>query len=110
MNVEEISRAICRRSIGKNTSDILRPCRLDNSSTDRLIAAYKHMIDSCRGGDTDWSGGGNPHRIMEDMEQRYAEDAFCETCHALNLDSGLVRQAFSDARVSLSREGRCPDW
>lgn len=66
---------------------------IDESVMDKLRQAHQRVEDASRGGSSDWDGGGNPHRMMEEMEREYAWKDFCDLCQSYGLDPSAVRQA-----------------
>jgi hypothetical protein len=66
---------------------------IDESVMDKLRQAHQRVEDASRGGSCDWDGGGNPHRMMEEMEREYAWKDFCDLCRSYGLDPSAVRQA-----------------
>ena len=66
---------------------------INESLMDELRRAHQRVEDASRGGSSDWDGGGNPHRMMEEMEREYAWADFCDLCHSYGLDPSAVRQA-----------------
>lgn len=58
-----------------------------------LRRANQRVEDASRGGSSDWDGGGNPHRMMEEMDREYAWRNFCDLCKSHGLDPYAVRQA-----------------
>lgn len=65
---------------------------LDEKSFEELECAYRRYLHAPSGGGSDWDGGGNPHRMMEDDEERRAWAAFCNLCDA----KGITTEEFKD--------------
>lgn len=66
---------------------------IDKSIMDELRRAHQRVEDASRGGGSDWDGGGNPHRMMEEMDRKYAWEDFCDLCQSHGLDPSEVRKA-----------------
>ena len=65
---------------------------IDESIMEELRRAHQRVEDASRGGSSDWDGGGNPHRMMEEMDREYAWNAFCDLCHSYGLEPSEVRK------------------
>ena len=77
----------------KTGKTIISGKEIDQSVMDELRRAHQRVEDASRGGSSDWDGGGNPHRMMEEMERVYAWRDFCDLCQSYGLDPSAVRQA-----------------
>ena len=66
---------------------------IDENIMDELRRAHQRVEDASRGGCSDWDGGGNPHRMMEEMDREYAWKDFCDLCESYGLEPSEVRKA-----------------
>ena len=97
--------AICYYRL--DLSDELKATGYDADDVRRLINAYLDKFNA-RGGESDWSGGGNPHRMMEEDERDRAIAYFKDACEKLGVSYDEGDDAVSLARDILSECGR--DW
>ena len=66
---------------------------INESIMNELRRANERVEAASMGGSSDWDGGGNPHRMMEEMDREYAWRNFCDLCKSHGLDPYAVREA-----------------
>lgn len=99
ITIEQLTEAIRNHEKGESVDPELVALGLTNEWIDRLIRAHYRFEASGRGGSSDWSGGGNPHRMMEEMEREIAWSWFDDVCEELNLNPWDCRGALYNAGV-----------
>lgn len=72
---------------------------IDKQSIEELKRAYQRYLDAPSGGGSDWDGGGNPHRMMEDDEERRAWAAFRELCEKKGLDTEEAKEIIHNSKI-----------
>jgi hypothetical protein len=86
ITIEQLTKAIRSITSGESIDPKLVELGLTESWVSLLIHAHYNVESSSRGGCSDWTGGGNPHRIMEELDHKKAWDWFETVCEELNLD------------------------
>ena len=97
ITTEQLTEAIRKHRNSEGIDPELVALGLTDSWINGLINAYYDAENSSRGGSSDWDGGGNPHRIMEEMESNRVWDWFNDVCNELDLSVsdclGALRKA-----------------
>ena len=78
----------------KTQQDALRK-QLGKELYDELYRAHQRVEAASRGGSSDWDGGGNPHRMMEEDDRASAWQFFSDLCKAHGLDPYECRAIFN---------------
>lgn len=99
ITTEQLTEAIRNHQMGKSIDPQLVELGVTDFWIDSLIRAYYDYEASGRGGSSDWTGGGNPHRMMEDMERERAREWFDTVCEGLDLNPWDCRAALYNAGV-----------
>ena len=94
---KRLTEAIRNHVMGKSIDPELVALGVTDSWISHLIRVYCLEENASRGASSDCSGGGNPHRIMEEEEYKRAWGWFKDVCNELNLNPwdclGALRKA-----------------
>ena len=97
ITIEQLTEAIRKHRNSESIDPELVALGLTDSWISDLIYTHCRVEEFQSGGASDWDGGGNPHRIMEEMESYRAWDWFNDVCDELDLSVsdclGALRKA-----------------
>lgn len=92
---EQLAEAIeCYKS-GEALPESITKLGIGTKEMGRLVSAHEDVENASRGGCSDWDGGGNPHRMMEERGREIAWDSFTELCRSYGIDPYDFRWAMS---------------